>query len=97
MNVLVRGIRLLMRIARTEPLASKLALKPHSTETTTPWWPGDADPDKACVCVHLHVAADANANAHARTGHGRGAQGDAHPHRPACVAPSTSHALPPWL
>ncbi|RDX42747.1 GMC oxidoreductase [Lentinus brumalis] len=45
MNILVCGARLLMRIARTEPLASKLALKPHATDLTSPWWPGDADPD----------------------------------------------------
>ncbi|TFK87180.1 GMC oxidoreductase [Polyporus arcularius HHB13444] len=45
MNILVCGVRLLMRIARTEPLASKLTLKPHATDPTSPWWPGDADPD----------------------------------------------------
>ncbi|KAI0649658.1 GMC oxidoreductase [Trametes meyenii] len=46
MNVLIRGARLLMHLARTEPLASVLDLGPHSDDKTSPWWLGDADPEK---------------------------------------------------
>ncbi|KZT01774.1 GMC oxidoreductase [Laetiporus sulphureus 93-53] len=46
MNIVVRGTRLLMRMARTEPLASVLDLKAHSTDKDDIFWPGDADPDK---------------------------------------------------
>ncbi|KAI9070319.1 GMC oxidoreductase [Trametes sanguinea] len=45
-NTLIRGTRLLMRIARTEPLASVLAPQGHSSDQSSPWWLGDADPDK---------------------------------------------------
>ncbi|KAI0634450.1 GMC oxidoreductase [Trametes polyzona] len=46
MNVLIRATRLLMRLARTEPLASTLDLRPHSDDKTSSWWLCDADPDK---------------------------------------------------
>ncbi|KAF7791371.1 hypothetical protein EIP86_002385 [Pleurotus ostreatoroseus] len=46
LNVVARGVRFLLRLARTEPLASMLDLKPHSTDTNDFFWPGDADPDK---------------------------------------------------
>ncbi|KAI0771283.1 GMC oxidoreductase [Trametes elegans] len=46
MNILIRGTRLLMHLARTEPLASVLDRKPHSEDKSSPWWLSDADPDK---------------------------------------------------
>jgi hypothetical protein len=45
MALMVRAIRLALRIARSEPLAGQLDLKPHSTDTADVFWPGDADPD----------------------------------------------------
>ncbi|TBU42157.1 GMC oxidoreductase [Dichomitus squalens] len=45
MNVLVRGIRLLLRLAHTDPVASKLHLKGNSINTSSPWWPGVGDPN----------------------------------------------------
>ncbi|TBU23788.1 GMC oxidoreductase [Dichomitus squalens] len=45
MNVLVRGIRLLLRLAHTDPVASKLQLKGNSINPSSPWWPGVADPN----------------------------------------------------
>ncbi|KAI0771272.1 GMC oxidoreductase [Trametes elegans] len=44
-NILVRGARLLMRMARTEPLASALDPQPPSGDKSSPWWLCDADPD----------------------------------------------------
>ncbi|EJF58937.1 GMC oxidoreductase [Dichomitus squalens LYAD-421 SS1] len=46
MNVLVRGVRLLLRLAHTDPVASKLDLKATSIDPSSPWWPGVADPNK---------------------------------------------------
>jgi len=46
MKVFVKGMRLAMRIARSEPLKSHLQLKDHSMDTTDVFWPGDADPDQ---------------------------------------------------
>ncbi|KAL1948179.1 hypothetical protein VTO73DRAFT_12254 [Trametes versicolor] len=46
LNVLIRATRLLMRLARTEPLASALEFGPHSEDKSSPWWLCDADPDK---------------------------------------------------
>ncbi|OCH93152.1 GMC oxidoreductase [Obba rivulosa] len=48
LNVLVRGTRLLLRLARTEPLASLLDLEPHPDgvlDGEDVFWPGSADPD----------------------------------------------------
>ncbi|TBU42159.1 GMC oxidoreductase [Dichomitus squalens] len=45
-NVLVRGVRLLLRIAHTDPVASKLDLKPSNIDPSSPWWPGVADPNR---------------------------------------------------
>ncbi|PIL26389.1 hypothetical protein GSI_12146 [Ganoderma sinense ZZ0214-1] len=46
MNVLVRGVRLLLRLAHTDPVASKLDLKPRGINASSPWWPGVADPNQ---------------------------------------------------
>ncbi|KAI1787120.1 GMC oxidoreductase [Ganoderma leucocontextum] len=46
MNVLVRGVRLLLKLAHTDPVASKLNLKPRGINGSSPWWPGVADPNK---------------------------------------------------
>ncbi len=46
LNVVARGVRFLLRLARTEPLASLLDLKAHATDTGDFFWPGDADPDQ---------------------------------------------------
>jgi len=46
MILTLAATRLMMRVARTEPLASHLLLKEHSIDKSDPFWPGDADPDK---------------------------------------------------
>lgn len=46
MNVLVRGVRLILKLAHTDPVASKVDLKPRGISTSSPWWPGVADPNK---------------------------------------------------
>lgn len=53
----VAGSRLLMRLARAEPLASHLLLKEHSTDTSDPFWPGDASPDQVSF-IFTHVWGD---------------------------------------
>ncbi|KAF8526922.1 GMC oxidoreductase [Hysterangium stoloniferum] len=60
MAVMVRAIRLALRIARSEPLADKLDLKPHSTDKQDVFWPGDADPD---VITDSEIAAFIRRNA----------------------------------
>ncbi len=49
MNVLVRGVRVLLKLAHTDPVASKIDLKPHGISTSSPWWPGVADSNKVCL------------------------------------------------
>ena len=58
MNVIIRGGRFLLNMARREPLASKLDLKTliHGTETDF-FWPGDADPEKVNISFS-YVAGD---------------------------------------
>nr|VWO94919.1 Alcohol oxidase [Ganoderma boninense] len=46
MNVLVRGVRLIWKLAHTDPIASKVYLKSHGISTSSPWWFGIADPNK---------------------------------------------------
>lgn len=47
MNVIIRGVRFLLNMAKREPLASKLDLKTLSDATGSDFfWPGDADPEK---------------------------------------------------
>ncbi len=47
LNIMVKALRLVLRIARTEPLASKLHLQPRGEKTQENiFWPGDADPDE---------------------------------------------------
>ena len=55
LNVLVRGVRLLLRLARTHPVASKLYFKSNSINPSSPWWPGVADPNLVSTqsCVRL--------------------------------------------
>ncbi|KAJ7222417.1 GMC oxidoreductase [Mycena pura] len=45
LQVHIKAIRLALRIARAEPLASALALPDDSKDESTFFWPGDADPD----------------------------------------------------
>jgi choline dehydrogenase len=45
-KILLRGARLCLRIGRAKAMESMLNLKSHSTDKTTAFWPGDADPDK---------------------------------------------------
>ena len=52
LNVCVRGVRLLMKLARTEPLKAALELPGHSIDTDSMFWPGDADPDKVKSSLH---------------------------------------------
>ena len=51
MNVIIRGTRFLLTMARMEPLRSQLDVKNLiSQEANAPdyYWPGDADPEKVC-------------------------------------------------
>ncbi|KAJ7861609.1 GMC oxidoreductase [Mycena leptocephala] len=45
LRVLLKATRLALRIARAEPLSSALDLPADSKDTSTFFWPGDADPD----------------------------------------------------
>ncbi|KAI0640876.1 GMC oxidoreductase [Trametes meyenii] len=45
-NVLIRATRLVLRVARTEPLSSVLHPKPRAAKKDSPWWLCDVDPDK---------------------------------------------------
>ncbi|KAJ3486910.1 hypothetical protein NLI96_g3899 [Meripilus lineatus] len=45
-NVVLRGVRLLFKLARTEPLASVLDLRPQSADKDSYFWPGDLEMDK---------------------------------------------------
>ncbi|KAI0066058.1 GMC oxidoreductase [Artomyces pyxidatus] len=45
-RVVVRGMRFILRLARTERLKGILEPKPHSTDQKDIFWPGDADPDQ---------------------------------------------------
>ncbi|KAJ7446109.1 GMC oxidoreductase [Mycena latifolia] len=45
LKVLIKAVRLALRIARTEPLASALDLPEDSKDQATFFWPGDANPD----------------------------------------------------
>ncbi|KAF7799205.1 hypothetical protein EIP86_010436 [Pleurotus ostreatoroseus] len=47
LNVVVRAVRLAQRLARIEPLASMLDLRPDSADPKSIWWVGDVDPDAA--------------------------------------------------
>ncbi|EIM79458.1 GMC oxidoreductase [Stereum hirsutum FP-91666 SS1] len=46
LNTVVRGVRFVLRLARTERMKGIFDLKPHEEDTTSYFWPGDADPDK---------------------------------------------------
>ena len=48
LDILVRGVRLILRLARTEPLASLLDYEPSPDgvlDGEDIFWPGNADPD----------------------------------------------------
>jgi hypothetical protein len=54
MNVIIRGVRLLLAMLRMEPLSSQLDAKNLvSPDTNSPdcFWPGDADPEKVCDLI----------------------------------------------
>lgn len=62
---MVRAIRLALRIGRSEPLVSKLELKPHSTDKKDVFWPGDADPDMITDGeIEDHIRRNAETNYH---------------------------------
>ncbi|KAH8082420.1 GMC oxidoreductase [Cristinia sonorae] len=44
-NVILRGVRFVMRLVRTEPLKSALDLRPGNTDENDYFWFGDLDPD----------------------------------------------------
>lgn len=46
MNILVRATQFILRLARTKELTRVLDVQEHSTDQSTVWWPGDANPDK---------------------------------------------------
>ena len=54
LETFVRGIRLSLRIARSEPLAGQLLLKEDMDESTDVFFPGDADPDNVGVRLPHH-------------------------------------------
>ncbi|KZT35292.1 alcohol oxidase [Sistotremastrum suecicum HHB10207 ss-3] len=45
-NVLIKGVRLCLRIARSRPLFNRLNLRSDNTDKDDVFWLGDADPDK---------------------------------------------------
>ncbi|KAI0268887.1 GMC oxidoreductase [Gloeopeniophorella convolvens] len=45
-NVVLKGLRFVLRLGRTERMKGVLDLKPHSTDQSDLFWPGDADPDQ---------------------------------------------------
>jgi choline dehydrogenase len=45
LNILIKSTRLLLRIARSSPFVGKLDLPKDTTEKSSFWWPGDANPD----------------------------------------------------
>ena len=55
MNVLIKSVRLLLRIANTPPLRDVLDLHTTDTPSDDVFWPGDADPDKVQLCVSLSL------------------------------------------
>ncbi|KZS95254.1 GMC oxidoreductase [Sistotremastrum niveocremeum HHB9708] len=46
MKVLIKGVRLCLRVARSQPLFSRLDLRSDNTDMNDVFWLGDADPDK---------------------------------------------------
>ena len=72
-NIILRGVRLLLRMARTEPLASLLETTDDVEDQADAFWPGHADPHKArqnmleSHCVHAYTGC--------LTGHRRGPEG----------------------
>lgn len=53
LNVVLRGVRLLLKLARTEPVSSALNLSDQTKALEDIFWPGDADPDKVLYAVLL--------------------------------------------
>lgn len=53
MNVLVRGMRFMLHLGRTEPLASVIELDEATSDTSKLFWPGNADPDQASASMSL--------------------------------------------
>lgn len=49
MNVVLRGVRLLFKLARTEPLCNVLDLNPEKADKDSYFWPGDLDMEKVSV------------------------------------------------
>ncbi|KAI0295836.1 GMC oxidoreductase [Multifurca ochricompacta] len=45
-NVAIKGLRFVLRLARTQSMKNVLDVKPHSTNQSDMFWPGDADPDQ---------------------------------------------------
>ncbi|KZT38627.1 alcohol oxidase [Sistotremastrum suecicum HHB10207 ss-3] len=45
-NVMIKGVRLCLRVARSQPLYSRLNLRPDNTDKEDLFWLGDSDPDK---------------------------------------------------
>lgn len=53
-NVLIKGVRLCLRIARSRPLFNRLNLRSDNTDKDDVFWLGDADPDKGTRC-HIYL------------------------------------------
>lgn len=43
---MLRGVRFIMKLVRTEPLRSVMDFKPNNNDQSSYFWPGDVDPDK---------------------------------------------------
>lgn len=48
-NLLIRGIRLILKLAHSEPLKSQLEFRYGNTNKKDYFWICDQDPDKVCL------------------------------------------------
>lgn len=51
MDTFVRGVRLALRVARSEPLVDRLLLKDDAEESESIYFPGDANPDRVYIII----------------------------------------------
>lgn len=54
MKVLIKGVRLCLRVARSQPLLSRLNLRSDNNDKDDVFWLGDSDPDKGTFNLTLH-------------------------------------------
>lgn len=58
MKVLVKGVRLCLRVARSQPLLSRLNLRSDNTDKDDVFWLGDSEPDKGMLGPTLFWVSD---------------------------------------